>query len=391
MIKPCDAAWLCVAATWSAATPAAAAIVANPSNAADAVSRSVLETQIEADIDAVFAAGDLQALSDPPFIDARFRLNTEAVRQNGQRWGLRTGVAMTSGDGRRGFAQILEAGPTVNGQALTGLATGFAAAPGLDAGSGQITVSTAELYLTGRLFEWRVGVGATAARSSDIRPGAALRLVRADGALSDPAGGGLAHTALSLSAPAPRIAVQSRRLLGFSASASYTPEGERCGVEQCRPADTAAIASPDINDIVSIAVDFDRRSRTSAVRWRAHWGVERGEIETSIARFADPWIMTAELAREAGGLTLAVRALSSNDGFEDESYTAWSGLAALERGDWLYSLEYARGQSSAFAVNGASVSFGASRLVGTNALISFGYQAHEAGGDAMVAEIGLRF
>ena len=390
MIKPCDAAWLCVAATWSAATPAAAALSRAPDPAAPNVS-AVLETQIEADIDVMFAAGDLQARSDPPTIDARFRLESDAVRRNGQRWGLRAGAALITGDGRRGFAQLPEEGPTRQGRALAGLATGFVAAPDLDAGSGRVALTEAELYITGRYIEWRAGVGRTAARSSDIRPGAALRLARADGALSDPVGGGLAHTALSLSAPAPRLAAQSRRLLSFSAAASFTPEGARCGIDQCRPADTAAVASPDIKDIVSIALDFDRRSRTSGVRWRVHWGIERGDINSPITRFSDPWVVTAEFAREAGGVTLAVRALSSNDGIEDEAYTAWSGLAAWERGDWLYSVELAQGDSSAFGVKGASLTFGASRLIGQKGLISFGYMAHERGGDGAVAEIGLRF
>lgn len=390
MIKPCDAAWLCVAATWSAATPAADAFFQS-SDPARVHSASVLETRTEADIDILLAAGDLQALSDPPIVDARFRFESEVIRQNGQRWGVRAGLAATTGDGRRGLAQALEDGPAVQGRALAGLATGFAAAPGLDAGSGQISLTQAELYLVGQFIEWRVGIGATAARSSDIRPGAALRLARADAAISDPIGGGLAHTALSLSAPAPRLAVQSRRLLGFSASASYTPEGARCVVDQCRPADSAAVASPDITDIFSIALSFDRRSRASGVRWRAHWGAERGDIASPFASFSDPWIMTAEIARESGGLTVAMRGLSSNDGIEDEAYAAWSGLAALERGDWLYSLELAHGDSSAFSVNGASVSLGASRLVGDNGLISFGYLSHEAGGQGGLVEIGLRF
>ena len=390
MIKPCDAAWLCVAATWSAATPAAFATISHQDVGSE-LSPSVFETQAEADLDILFAAGDLQAPADTPIFDARFRLESETVRDNGLRWGVRAGLALNSGDGRRGFSQSTLQGPAIGGQVLTGLATGFVAAPTLGAGSGRAALDRAELYMIGRYLEWRVGLGDTAARSADIRPGAALRLVRADGPISDPAGGGLAHTGLSLSAPAPRIAVESRRLLGLSVSASYTPDDTRCGVDQCRPAGAADIASPEITDLVSVALSFDRRSRVSAVRWRAHWGVERGDLETPLAGFIDPWIVTAELAREADGVTLAVRGLLSNDGLDGEEYSAWSGLAAIERDDWLYSVEYAWGGSSAFDVNGSSLAFGASRIMGDNTLISFGYIAHEQGGSGAVAELGLRF
>ncbi len=390
MIKPCDAAWLCVAAIWSAATPAAIASVQINSSTAAGLSPG-FETEIAVDLDMLFAAGDLRASRDDPIIDARIRLASETVRDDGRRWGVRAGFAINSGDGRRGFSQLQLQGPVERGQALTGLATGFTAARGLDAGSGRAAIDRAELFLIGDFIEWRAGVGETAARSSDIRPTLALRLVRADGAISDLAGGGLATTTLSLSAPAPRIHVESRRLLGIAAAASFTPDAARCGVDQCRPGATGAVASPDLDNIISVAASFDRRSRQSGVRWRIHGGFERGAVSSPLASYEDPWIATIEAAREADGLTLGVRGLRSNDGFKGDQYSAVSAMGAVEREDWLYSLELAYGESGVFDVDGASLALGASRLVGDSGLISLGYVGHDSGGAGVVAEIGLRF
>ena len=388
MMKPCDAAWLCVAATWSAATPAPAAA---HSHSGFSTSGPVFETQAELDVDVLLAVGNLEARTDTPVLDARMRYSAEAVRDNGQRWGVRGGLALNSGDGRRGFAQTFAYGPVTSGQAVTGLATGFVAAPDLDVGSARVDLGQAEFYYISQYFEWSAGIGGTAARTYDARYATALRLARADGALADPAGGGLAHSRLSLSAPAPRISVKSRRIIGLSAAVSYTPEGSRCGMDQCRPGATAAVLSPDVETIIAAALSFDRRAPSSGVRWGASVGVERGDVSTPVSTFEDPWIVSAALQRERDGVTVGLNALTTNDGLDGESYTAWSGFYALEQGDWLYSAELAWAESSAFDVHGLSIAFGASRLVGDKSLVSLGFLAHENGGQGVMAEFGLRF
>jgi len=390
MIKPCDAVWLCVAAVWSAASPAFFQ-TAQAQSVPHGGPLSGFEHTIELDLDVLAAAGDLQAPVTEPVFDGRVRFEAERVLEDGLRWGLRASAAANTGDGRRGFSQIFPTGPQSQGRALTGLATGFVATPGLDSGSGRAAVTAAELYLKGRWLEWRAGLGPTAARDFNAPTVSALRLARADRALADLAGGGLSHTGLSLSAPALRVSAQTRRIAGFAVAASFSPEAARCGVDQCRPAQTAATASPDVTDLSSIAMSFDRRTPRTGVRWSADIAVEHGRINRAGLGFDDPWIVTAGAAREQDGVTFSLSVLQTNDGLAQKAYTAWSGIAAIERGDWLYSLEIAQGQSGAFDVEGASVSAGASRWISDNALISLGVVTHGSGGSGAMLETGLRF
>jgi hypothetical protein len=390
MIKPCDAVWLCVAAIWSAASPVSFH-TAHAQTVPESGSLSAFKVTTEFDLDAVVAAGDLRADHTNPVLDGRIRFDAERVMQDGRRWGFRFAAGANSGDGRRGFSQPANAGPMQQGQALTGLATGFTAASHLDNGSGRAAVTAAELYLKGQWVEWRAGLGPTAARAFNPAPISALRLTRADRALADLAGGGLTHTGLSLSAPTLRVSAETRRIVGFALAASFTPAAERCGVDQCRPADTLAVASPDIDTLASIAFSFDRRAPQSGVRWSGDIALEYGRQDSSIGGFSDPWILTAGASREANGVTLGLSVLHTNDGLDGSAYTAWSALAALERGDWLYSLEAGHGRSGAFERDGGSLSAGVSRWVSDNALVSFGFITHSAGGSAAVMETGLRF
>ncbi len=390
MIKPCDAVWLYVAAIWSAA---ALAFFQTSESSAQSVTDFVsgFETNSQLDLDIILAGGDLQSGQDTPVVDARFRFEAEQVRSNGQRFGLRFALAANSGDGRRGFSQIFADGPEQSGQALTGLATGWVAAPQLDPGSGRIEARTAELFLKTSWLEWQLGVGDTAAAGFSESSLTALRLTRADGPVADLSGGGLSHTRLSLSASAPRISIQTRRIVGLSLAASYTPETQRCGVDICRPGATTEVASPDPENLLALAVSFDRRVPSTGVRWRAHAGVEWASVTSPLAQYTDPWIATAGLAREVDGVTLSTSYLASNDGFADGMYTALGFAASIERGDWLYSAELAHGDSEIFTVSGTSGTVGASRWMSDNALFSFGLVSHSAGGFAGVVEGGLRF
>jgi hypothetical protein len=395
MNNPCDAVRLFVAVTWSAV--ALAFLQPGSANATvsldqpDEASFANFEVSLQGDLDIAASIGTSAAPRDVPVVDLRLRMAGEQVLDDGKRWGVRLGLAANSGDGRRGFSQNLSTGPVQANASLSGLATGFVSAPGLDAGSGRVGVTEADFYLTGRWAEWRAGSGKTAAATLNARPASALRLVRADRAMADLVGGGLSHTGLSLSAPSGRAFVQTRRIIGLSAAASYTPDAARCGIDQCRPGDTATVLSPDISHLVSLAVDFDRRRRETGARWQAHIGFEAGQVESALVSFEDPWIASASLAREANDVTLGASVLQTNDGLESGEYTAWAGFATYERGDWFYSVELAHGRSSSFDADGGSLALGASRWISDMALLSFGFVTHERGGSAGVIETGLRF
>ena len=394
MNNPCDAAKLYVAVIWGAATlasfqPAVAQTSTRTVQGPAAFSGFELTSQL--DLDVALAAGDLRALRDTAAVDLRYRFEAEQITANGLRWGVRAHVAAQSGDGRRGFGQDFQTGPTQGAATLTGLATGFSSSAVLDPGSAQGELSRAELFVKQNWLEWGVGWGPTATYQTNSSAILAMRLSRADRALADLVGGGLSHTGLTLSAPAPRVSVQSRRIIGLAVAASFTPEGERCGVDSCRPASSALNNTLKIQSLVSGSVDFDRRIPGSGVRWRAYVAAEHGEIETTLAGHDNPWIVSAGGSREADGVTLSASYLSSNDGLSGGRYRAASGQVSFERRDWFYSVEIAHGDHEVFAVKGTSFSAGASRWIGDNVLLSGGVLAHEAGGVGAVLETGLRF
>lgn len=387
---PCDAVRLHVAVVWSAATLAFfQTAVAQPTDDAFAFSRFDASTQL--DLDVAYAAGDLDPDSPSFVADLRYRFEAETITSAGTRWGMRGHIAARTGDGRRGFSQNFQPAPTENGVALAGLATGFSASPTLDDGSGRIELSRAELFLKQNWVEWQLGWGPTAASQTNEAPILALRLFRADRAHADLVGGGLAHTGLSLTAPAVRIGGRSRRILGLSAAISFTPLAERCGLDICRPALNTLIAAPDIQSIVSTSVDFDRRIPSSGVRWRAFLAREWGEVQLPLHSYVDPWLVSAGASREKDGVALSVSYQTTNDGFRAGRYRAISGQLSYEADDWLYSLEIANGDHEVFQVEGSSFSAGASRWIGPNALVSGGVLAHDAGGVGAVLEMGLRF
>lgn len=361
---------------------------------------STFEFDQELDADLLWAAGDVNAPRDAPYADLRYRLEAEAVGAQGLRWGVRLALGAVSPDGGRGVG-----GPAACAAACPaqGLVTGLYAAPGFDAAQARAGLHRAELFIRHPFVEVRAGVTETAAgleRPARLR---AFRLAGADGALADPSGQVLSDTSLSLTQPAPGISLQSRRLAGLRAALSYTPGADACGLDHCRP----GAAAGEIGEVWSAALSFDRRVRSSGVRWAAYAGAEAGALEgpaggvgAGAGPQADPpWTAGLALVREADGVTLSARWLASNDGLSGGGYEAVSISAALEAGDWLYSLEAGLGTSDAFSTSATTIVAGASRFIGRNALVGAGVQltrhmsmgGPETTGAALLVETGLRF
>ncbi|MEQ8432712.1 MAG: hypothetical protein RIA71_00600 [Oceanicaulis sp.] len=361
---------------------------------------SAFELDQEFDADLLWAAGDVEAPRDAPYADLRYRLEAEAVGAQGLRWGARLTLGAVSADGGRGVGGPASCAAACPAQ---GLVTGLYAAPGFDAAQARAGLHRAELFVRHPFVEVRAGVIETAAgleRPARVR---AFRLAGADGALADPSGRGLSDTGLSLTQPAPGVSVQSRRLAGLRAALSYTPDAGSCGLDHCRP----GAAAGEIGEIWSAGFSFDRRVRSSGVRWAAYAGAEAGALEGRAGaagaggapQAESPWTAGVALVREADSVTLSARWLVSNDGLSGGGYEAVSVTAALEAGDWLYSFEAGLGTSDAFSVSATSVVAGASRFIGRNALVGAGVQltqhsstaGPETTGAALLVETGLRF
>lgn len=356
-----------------------------------ALSSFEIETEIDADLQ--LALGDDGAPRNAPYADIRARLEAETVRPSGLRWGVRLAGGGAAHDGLRG----------AGGEAAcrtcppAGLVTGLYRAGAYDPAEVRARLSQAEVYVTQPYAELRAGIGQTAASGARPAKVRAFRLAGADGPLADPTGAGLSDTGLSLTSPALTVGVETRRLVGVSAAASFTPDSSACGLDQCRPGPSGTIDS-----IWSAALSFDRRAPSDGVRWAAFVGGEIGSVDEAPApggRLEDPWIASLAVEREAEGVTLSGRWLVTNDGLSQGRYEAASASAAYESGDWLYSVEAGLGRSDTFDMSATTLFFGASRLVGRNGLAGAGVQfthSDPAGGrpetrTALILETGLRF
>jgi len=355
---------------------------------------SALDVEQELDADLSVFLGDIAAPNEPPYLDLRYRLAVEGVRSDGLRWGGRLELGAVRHDGGRGVGGPASCADACGPQ---GLATGLYARPGFGGAEPRAGLHRAEVYARHPYAELRAGVTDTAATLERPAPPRSLRLSRADGPLADPFDLNLADTGLSLTAPALGVSVQTRRLAGFRAAASYTGDADPCGLDHCRP---GAGLAPDVGAVWSAAVSFDRRRAASGVRWAAYAGAEAGVIDgPTHGVYAEPWVGGLALVREEGPVTLSARWLSSNDGLDPGRYDAAAISAAYEAGDWLYSLEAAQGEASAFGASSVAIFFGASRFVGRNGLAGAGVQivrqdsrsAFTVEKAALVLEAGLRF
>lgn len=393
MTETCGAVFACVVSVGLVAAPAFTSIAeaqdAGPSLA------GVFELSPELDADVLFVAGDGDPARDGPYIDLSLRLNAEAVTEGGLRWGVDAEASAGTGDGRRGFSRTLTAGPA--SAPAAGALTGLSVAPDIGAADPRILVREASVFIKTGWGEARAGLGDTAAVQARPDLPGAFRLAAADGGRVDPTGLALADTGLTLAEGAPRVLVQSRRLIGLQLSASYAPSDTPC-VQACRPAPDSVLRAT-LEDIWSVGVSFDRRAPATGVRWRASAGYEAASAVGPWAGLYDqPWAASARAVREAGGVTLAVSGLTGSEGYASSTYTSVSAAAVLEQGDWLFSVETACGDSALFDARGCTGLLGASVLVGSRGVIGVGLLAAEARepGDesraaAIVLEAGLRF
>lgn len=361
-----------------------------------------LEADAEADLDLVLAPAS-SALRNGPYGALALRWSADAVRPSGLRWGIDLAGEALVGDGRRGLARPLDDCPACprapDGRALAGLVTGLSGSTGGAPASGQAGLSQASLWVQTGFVRMRAGIaeGAAGQERTDL-PGAA-RTLRADGGLIDPTGLALVDTGLSLAGPAPGVSIQTRRLIGLRATASYTPDAGWRSVGRARAAGPDLVRA-DVRDVWALAASFDRRSPQSGVRWRAYAGGETGRAAgPDAALLRDPWTLSARLARTRGDVSVGLAWIKTNDGLPGADYEALSASATLERGDWLFSAEAGTARAGLARRDGRTFQLSASRLVGENAVIGLTASVAEETGAGMqdrrrarlALEAGLRF
>jgi hypothetical protein len=361
-----------------------------------------LQAKAQADVDVVLAP-DSSSAQPGPYGALAFRWSADAVRASGLRWGIDLAGEAVTGDGRRGLARPLPDCPACPqapyGRALSGLVTGLSGDTGGAPSSGEAGLSEASIWVQSGFVRLRAGIAEGAAGQE--RPGlpGALRTLRADGGLIDPTGLALVDTGLSLAGPAPGVSIQSRRLIGLRATASYTPDAGWRSVGRARAAGPD-LARADVRDVWALAASFDRRSPQSGVRWRAFAGAETGRVTgPDAALMRDPWTVSARVARAQGDVSLGLSWLKTNDGLPGRDYEALSVSAALERGDWLFSAEAGTARAGLAQRDGRTLQLSASRLIGDHAVVGLAASLGEESGSGLqdrrrarlALEAGLRF
>lgn len=355
------------------------------------------EFEIEADLDLLIGLGESDASRDGPYADLQLRGTSETFTDRGWRYGVDAQLTLTTGDGRRGLARPGLPGPVTNGRPVAGLLTGVSSDPGLDAVDSRVFVDIAQIYVQTRWVTLRAGPGETAARQEAAQPLHAFRLSRAASAVFDPTGLNLASTDLSLAEGSTQISVQSQRIIGLRVSASHAPEAQPC-TRQCHPSGPEVLRA-DLKSVWSLAASFDRRIPSSGVRWSAGLGYETAQADgPAAAIFDDPWLLRADLVREAGPLTVSLSGLTGSDGYLDADYDSLGLNFALEQGDWAYGVELGYGQSDLVQTESLSLLVGASRLVGERGVLGFGVMSVRENGPGadqsalqLFVETGLRF
>ena len=114
--------------------------------------------------------------------------------------------------------------------------------------------------------------------------------------------------------------------------------------------------------------------------------------------FDDPWLVRADLVREAGDLTVNLSGLTGSDGYLGADYDSLGLNIAYEQGDWVYGLELGYGQCDLVQTRTRSVQLGASRLVGARGVLGLAIlhvEENRPGADQdalqLLVETGLRF
>lgn len=364
--------------SYSGAIVLSAALIGCAAAPADA---ETFEFTNEFDFDMLAVLGEAKGVREGLHADFRLRSEAEAVTSTGLRWGGALSLVARTRDGRRGLQGDagLATGPA-------GLVTGLGGPGGPE--DAVVGIEKAEVFIRSNLFEVHAGLGPSAARRERIRPPSALRLASADGGLVDPLGGALVNTGVTLSAPAPQLTVRTRRLAGLALAASFMPGGDVCGPDRCLDGRYG-----EIDQIVSAAVSFDRRSPATRTRWSAMAGFEAGEAVAGPLSGAldDPWLVTAQLARETGGVTLSVSGVHAQEGVSGAEYSAVSGQVSVEAGDWLLEAEIGRAFSDMASRDGWTAQTGASRFVGARGVAGAAIRLQDDATAALLLEAGLRF
>lgn len=350
------------AKTWTAVSAAAVAIGLAPAAATEAA--------VDARATIVAAIGDQDGPAEIEPLTARADLYLDLTRTlpNGADIGVSLALGAESDhpwrDPRGGFMPGAPAG-------VRGPLSGFTGAGPADEDV-RGAVEAAFVSVRGGWGEAAIGRDQGAAARFSLTPPEALRSVGAFERSLDPTGLGAPVLRNDLTGVGAKITLETPRLLGLKAAASYTPEADAEGLDQGFP----ALA---LTDALEAGLSFTRTFRTGAQTAAAL------TFASADGRFGrvESWGGGGQLA--AGGWTFGAAALAAGGGPPGGDYRAFGFGLTRALGDWTIGLAGGRSADDLTQADIDTASVSAQRRIGERLAIGGAWRVTErrtAGGRA---------
>ncbi|WP_421788532.1 porin [Hyphobacterium sp.] len=325
---------------------------------------STVEFRFAADAALVFAAADYGGST---LADLDLRFEWEGISDNGWRWGAELGLQAQKDSPREGFAD--RAAPAAG--ARRSLATGRYTGGVRETRDSAFAASRANLFLRTGWGELRAGLtpGAAAVETVPMPTGSAY--VRLDGGPLAPPYGAAIRTANLASALGPSLVYTTPRIVGLSASASFTPETSYCGIDVCGdPGNAGGLPSARLDSVFEAALSFDHTFNTAG---RVRLGANIARAEPVSPLFPDNYVaygLQARWSRE--GWHAGVSALWADNAVSDGEYAAVMTALRYDFGDWSVGAEWAQAEDDYLGEAQSAAQFTISRLIGNEFSVAFG-------------------
>ncbi|WP_420434825.1 porin [Hyphobacterium sp.] len=325
---------------------------------------STVEFRFSADAALVFAAADYGGST---LADLDLGFEWEGISDNGWRWGADIGLQAQADSPRDGFAnQAANAAPP-----RRSLATGRYTGGAPEGGGEAFAASRASLFLRTGWGELRAGLtpGAAALETVPMPTGSAF--LRLDGGpLATPYGAAI-RTLNAASGLGPTLVYTTPRIVGLSASASFTPQTRYCGIDFCTPgASAAGPASARLDSVFEGALSFDHTFDSVG---RVRLGANIAFADPASPAFSQDYAAYGLQARwSQNGWNAGLSALWSDNAVSGGRYSAVMTALRYDFGDWSVGAEWARAEDDFLGEDQTATQFTISRLVGDAHSVAFG-------------------
>lgn len=325
---------------------------------------STVEFRFSADAALLFAAAEYGGST---LADLDLGFEWEGISDNGWRWGADFGLQAQADSPREGFANQAASTAPPRRSLATGRYTG-----GTPRDDGKaVAASRASLFVRTGWGELRAGLtpGAAALETVPMPTGSAY--LRLDGGPLAPPYGAAIRTVNAAAGLGPSLVYTTPRIVGLSASASFTPETSYCGIDFCPSDDVAnGIASARLDSVFEGALSFDHTFDTVG---RVRLGANIALADPVSPAFSRDYAAYGLQARwSQNGWNAGLSALWSDNAVSGGRYSAVMTALRYDFGDWSVGAEWAQAGDDHLGEDQTATQFTISRLVGDAFSVAFG-------------------